>query len=66
MNNAASAPDDFEERRARARARAELERARRQAEIDLVWERQLLKKELAREEAEKRAFHKGPGDPDWE
>jgi hypothetical protein len=42
------------------------ELAKWQAEIDRVWEQQILRKELAREEAEKRSFNKAPGDPDWE
>jgi hypothetical protein len=38
---------------------------RRQAIIDQTWERMLLEKELLREEALRRSFHKAPGDPDW-
>jgi hypothetical protein len=39
---------------------------RRQAIIDQHWERMLYEKELLREEAEKRSFHKAPGDPDFD
>jgi hypothetical protein len=39
---------------------------RRQRQIDWVWEWNLLQKQLRREEAERRSFHKAPGDSDWE
>jgi hypothetical protein len=37
----------------------------RQAIIDGQWELKLIQKEHAREEAERRSFHKAPGDADW-
>jgi hypothetical protein len=30
-----------------------------------VWERTLIEKEYRREKAERRSFHKAPGDPDF-
>jgi hypothetical protein len=38
---------------------------RRQAIIDAQWEMMLIEKQRIREEAERRSFHKAPGDPDW-
>jgi hypothetical protein len=37
----------------------------RQAIIDAQWELTLLEQERRREQAERRSFHKVPGDPDW-
>ena len=42
-----------------------LELARRQAAADQAWELKLIKQEHRRGQAERRSFHKAPGDPDW-
>jgi hypothetical protein len=39
---------------------------RRQAILDAHAEQKLFEKELARAEAERRSFHRGPGDSDWD
>ena len=44
---------------------SEHELARRQAIMDAQWELTLIEKELRREEAERRSFHKASGDPEW-
>ena len=41
------------------------ELARRQAIIDAQREVRLIERECAREQAERRSFHKAPGDPDF-
>jgi len=41
------------------------ELARRQALIDEAWERKLADQQHRRETAERRVFHKGPDDPDF-
>jgi len=42
-----------------------LELARRQAAADQAWELKLIKQEHRLGQAERRSFHKAPGDPDW-
>jgi hypothetical protein len=52
-----------------ARQRADAiaaERMRRQAIIDAFAEAKLDEKEYRREQAERRSFHKAPGDADWD
>ena len=44
---------------------SEHELMRRQAILDQHWQAMLDEKALLREEAEKRSFHKAPGDSDW-
>jgi hypothetical protein len=38
---------------------------RYQQMIDAVWERTLIEREWERERAMERAYHRGPGDPDF-
>jgi hypothetical protein len=42
-----------------------LELARRQTIIDAQWELTLIEKEHRREQAERRSFHRAPGDLDF-
>jgi hypothetical protein len=42
------------------------ELTRRQAIIDAQWQAMLDEKELLRQEAAKRSFHKAPGDADFD
>ena len=44
---------------------SEHELMRRQAILDQHWQAMLDEKAFLREEAERRGFHKAPGDPDW-
>jgi len=44
---------------------SEFEFAHRQAVVDETWERKLADEQHRREQAERRSFHKAPGDPDW-
>jgi hypothetical protein len=39
--------------------------AHRQAIIDACWELKLIEQEHRHEQAERRSFHKAPGNPDW-
>jgi hypothetical protein len=48
------------------RQREIAETMRRQQAIDAVWERTVAEREWAEERAMERAYHKGPGDSDWE
>ena len=50
---------------AAARDRMEREKEYRQYFLDRHHEAKLAEKEYAREQAERRSFHKGPGDADW-
>ena len=44
----------------------EFELWRRQCVIDAQWEKTLAEREHRREQAERRSFHRAPGDTDWD
>jgi hypothetical protein len=48
-----------------AKDRMEREREYRQYLVDEAWERRVADEQQRRKQAERRSFHKAPGDPDW-
>jgi hypothetical protein len=56
---------DAQDAKDRSELVARMQAAQRQAAIDVAWEQRRAEQELRRDEAERRSFHKAPGDPDF-